>query len=458
MAPVLTRSSAATLIGLIPHYLAFYLFGWPPLTQTIAEWIMARTPSKYALWMLDNLGSWAKPLAMTGGLAALGFAVLVIALMQRRWMMAAFAVLPSLFFGGWTFWLPALLGLIVLETRVEAVRGHAGASRRDFAVMAAGTIGVAIESFARDAMVSRRAVGTREIATFDPPPDRFAPGLVRPAVTPAGTFYAMSKNTVDPALDPKDWRLRITVDGRTVRSIGYGELLSMPRQSEYVTLRCISNTLQSDLMGTALWSGVLFDRIVDRRALPDGIVEVAVIGVDGHGDSFEPGYLFNEGAMLAVGMNGRTLDRTHGFPARLIAPRYYGFKNVKWIGEIAFVRQPYFGTWPKLGYTKEPVVHTASHIDKILRDRELKIGGVSFAGDRGISRVQVRADDGPWVDAALDAQLSKFTWTRWQATLPLTAARQVEARARDGAGNWQEAREGTLFPDGVKGPTIRRIT
>ena len=39
--------------------------------------------------------------------------------------------------------------------------------------------------------------------------------------------------------------------------------------------------------------------------------------------------------LLALRMNGTTLDRTHGFPTRLIAPRYYGFKTVKWISEIA---------------------------------------------------------------------------------------------------------------------------
>src|SRR5690349_14281441 len=106
-------------------------------------------------------------------------------------------------------------------------------------------------------------------------------------------------------------------------------------------------------------------------------------------------------------MNGKTLDRTHGFPLRLIVPRYYGFKNVKWIGEIAFMRQPYVGTWPKLGYTKEPVVHTTSHIDRIVREGALlRVGGVAFAGDRGIRAVQVRAGSGAWIDARLEEPLS----------------------------------------------------
>ena len=132
---------------------------------------------------------------------------------------------------------------------------------------------------------------------------------------------------------------------------------------------------------------------------------------------------------------------------------------MKWISEIAFVSQPYFGTWPKMGYTKEPVIHTASHIDRIQRgEGGLAIGGVSFAGTRGIRAVQVRADQGPWMAATLERALSPYTWTRWYVQLPVGHAAQLEARAQDGSGRWQEAVEGPLFPDGVTGPTIRRLS
>ena len=76
------RASLAALAGIVVHYAGFYLFRTPLLTEAIAEWIMARTPSRYALLLLDSLGAWAKPFAATGGLAALG-AVLWLA--AWRW-------------------------------------------------------------------------------------------------------------------------------------------------------------------------------------------------------------------------------------------------------------------------------------------------------------------------------------------------------------------------------------
>ncbi len=82
---------------------------------------------------------------------------------------------------------------------------------------------------------------------------------------------------------------------------------------------------------------------------------------------------------------------------------------------------------------------------------------VAFAGTRGIRRVEVRADAGPWVEAEMETPMARYTWTRWKAVLPVANAEFVQARAMDGEGRWQAEKEKPLFPDGVAGPTIKRI-
>ena len=455
------RASLAASAGLIPHYLAFYFLGSPLWTETISEWIMAHTPSRYAVPLLTTLGPWAKPFAVTGALAMLGF--VIFALLPLRWIGPLLGAVALGWLFGYTsligqisFWAPVLW--MVNRSPIPAPLANARRAFLTSALMTLGTIGVAVESYLRDAALARRAVSPVTLFPFTPPAEQFFPALVRKAVTPVEQFYGMSKNTVDPATNPETWRLKITENGRLLRQFTYRELLSLPRVERYITLRCVSNTLKSDLMGTAAWSGIHLSQLADRGALSPGIVEAAIVGVDGHGDSLRLDYAFADEAILALGMNGKTLDRVHGFPIRLLVPRYYGFKNVKWISEIAFVSKPYFGTWPKLGYTKEPVVHTASHIDRIQNTgATIRAGGVSFAGTRGIAGVRVRADRGPWVDATLEARLSPFCWTRWVAELPVNQARQIEAQALDGEGRWQESVEGPLFPDGVTGPTIRSV-
>lgn len=459
MKTAIERGSLATALGLAVHYLCYYLFGTPLFPDLIGEWIMARTPNTYSVLLLETMGAWAKPFALTGGLFALGFAMTLVALSWRYIAILPVAAGYYLLFdlAAPTFWLPALAALVLAAPRVEKF----SPSRRRLlsAVMSSTTLAVAVEGYLRDARLAARAAKPFDLWRFVPPPDNFH-RLARKAITAIGTHYTMSKNSVDPTIDPATWRLRFTVDGKEILSLSYLQLLQAKRQQRYVTLRCISNTIKSDLMGTAEWSGFPLRQIFDGSSLPPTIKEVAFLGVDGHGDSLPLDYALSEEVFLALGMNGQSLTRAHGFPIRMLCPRYYGFKNVKWIGEIAFVSQPYYGTWPKMGYTKEAKTNIASYIDKAT---PTEVVGVSFAGSRGIQRVEVRllgADGapGPWHAATLENPLSPYTWTRWQIALAAPGATHAEARAQDSTGAWQATEETKLFPSGVAGPTVRKIS
>jgi DMSO/TMAO reductase YedYZ molybdopterin-dependent catalytic subunit len=472
------ESSLATLAGLAAHFALCYYRQLAPLTDRIAEWIMARTPNNLSVLILDAMGEWAKPAAATGGLASLGFVLFLVhfsdsALQRRRWRkLIPLALLGVMAFVGrpvdLLFWVVALAVVELLLRRAPAAapspqrRTFLATATRVIApvVLTGGTAAVAVESWARERALAGKAVEPVPLWPFRYPEEReqFAPGLVRKAITSTDAFYVMSKNTVDPAIDPREWKLKITVDGRPLREVSYQELLAMPRIQRITTMRCVSNTLKSNLMGTAEWSGIFLRQLVDPQRLPSNVLEAAFIGVEGHDDSIPLSYAFSDDLLLALGMNGLTLNRVHGFPLRLLAPKYYGFKSVKWLGEIRFVSQPYFGTWPKMGYTKEPVVHTMSFFDRVRQEGpKLKLGGVAFAGLRGIQRVEVRADNGPWTPVTLETPISRYTLTRWKGELAVANARILEARALDGAGNWQAVEEKPLFPDGVSGPTVKKL-
>lgn len=466
-------SSSAALVALVVHYLAFYAVHTPLLTDQLSEWMMARTPSRAAVAILSTLGAWAKPCAATGALAMLGFCLALSrfsgALTMARIRPAAIAVTGILTAcllcysigysstaGALTFWVPAiaLVTLTPLETAGQVTK-----QRRQFlsAIMGAGVAAVAGESFLRESLLEKRAARPMDLFPFQPLLEgrNFGNGLVRKEITSVTEFYGMSKNAVDPVIDLNTWRLNIRLDGKLLRSLRFAELLELSREYRYVTLRCISNTLKSDLMGTAQWGGIHLSQLVDRRSLPGNIMEAAFIGVEGHDDSLKLDYAFGPDALLALGMNGKTLSRTHGFPMRLLAPSYYGCRNVKWLGEIRFVSKPYYGTWQRLGYTKEPIIHICSHIDHVRRDGNLlRLGGVSFAGTRGIQSVRVRAEGEPWQAASLESAVSPYTWTRWVAQVPAQTGARLEANAQDKNGVWQELNPANPFPNGPAGPTI----
>lgn len=80
------------------------------------------------------------------------------------------------------------------------------------------------------------------------------------------------------------------------------------------------------------------------------------------------------------------------------------------------------------------------------------IAGVAWAQHRGIERVEVRIDDGPWNIADLATQDTTDTWRQWSYPWKATpGGHTLSVRATDQNGQTQtEKRTGTV-PDGASG-------
>jgi len=54
--------------------------------------------------------------------------------------------------------------------------------------------------------------------------------------------------------------------------------------------------------------------------------------------------------MIVLLMDGRPIPRVLGGPARLIVPKMYAYKAVKWVNRIELIDQPYLGYWEYHGF------------------------------------------------------------------------------------------------------------
>jgi DMSO/TMAO reductase YedYZ molybdopterin-dependent catalytic subunit len=54
--------------------------------------------------------------------------------------------------------------------------------------------------------------------------------------------------------------------------------------------------------------------------------------------------------MLAWGHNGKQLAPKHGWPLRLVVPRLYGWKSVKWVRRFELLTADQRGFWEIRGY------------------------------------------------------------------------------------------------------------
>src|SRR5207248_1120391 len=115
-------------------------------------------------------------------------------------------------------------------------------------------------------------------------------------------------------------------------------------------------------------------------------------------------------AMLAIGMNGVPLPLEHGFPVRMIVPGLYGYVSAtKWVVDMELTTFDRFDAyWIDRGWSQQAPIKTQSRIDtprgsSPLRAGEIPIAGVAWAQHKGIAKVEVRVDEGPWRSAQLAA-------------------------------------------------------
>ena len=275
-------------------------------------------------------------------------------------------------------------------------------------------------------------------------------------LTPNRDFYKVSKNAFDPQVDARRWKLDIAGLVNKPFSLSYDEIKAMPSTEQYATLACISNEVGGDLIGNALWRGVRLKDVLAQAGLKPGVVDLLLRAGDDYTDSIPIDRGLAEGTLLVYEMNGEPLTAEHGFPLRLLVPGIYGMKNVKWINRIEAVDFDFKGYWQRRGWDDRAEYKTMSRIDAPAHSvkGDSTIAGIAFAGDRGISKVEVSTDGGKTWDAAeIKSPLSKFTWVLWHKSWApeQPGKHRIVVRATDGLGVTQTSQPAPPAPSGSTG-------
>jgi DMSO/TMAO reductase YedYZ molybdopterin-dependent catalytic subunit len=345
-------------------------------------------------------------------------------------------------------------------------------NRRRFLVRSAGLAGaVVVAGGVGRWLQQRRAEAAPAVATAVPPPAvRAAPltpaqslnvaGLT-PIVVPNDRFYRIDTALLSPHIDVQDWRLSVT--GMVDRDVEftYAELAALPLFEQYVTIACVSNRVGGDLVGNALWTGVRLRQVLTMAGIKSGATQIVGRSADGWTAGFPTEHALNPDRepMIALLMNGQPLPADHGYPARLIVPGLFGYVSAtKWLTEIELTTLEAFdGYWIPLGWAKEGPILTQSRIDvprygDTVPAGAVTVAGVAWAPDRGISRVEVSADGGPWQACTTSQPISAATWLQWQTQVTLAPGHHLlEVRATDGTGAIQTADMSEPAPDGARG-------
>ena len=136
----------------------------------------------------------------------------------------------------------------------------------------------------------------------------------------------------------------------------------------------------------------------------------------------------------------------------MVVPGLYGYVSAtKWLVELELTTFDAFDPyWVERGWAKEGPIKTMSRIDAPkpfarVAPGKVAIAGVAWAQHRGIERVEVRVDGGPWQAARSPAVDTIDTWRQWVL--------EWDARPREPHDRGPRHRRRRRDPDRTHGPT-----
>ncbi|MBA2743913.1 MAG: molybdopterin-dependent oxidoreductase [Chthoniobacterales bacterium] len=282
-------------------------------------------------------------------------------------------------------------------------------------------------------------------------------------ITPNDKFYTVTKNVIDPKVNPALWRLEIGGMVENKRSYTLDEIKALPSVTQETTLMCISNQIGMGLMSNAVWKGVPLVVLLEAAKADTSGRKVLLHGVDNYTDTFPLEKAMNPTTLVVYEMNGEPLPDRHGAPARVLVPGLFGEKNVKWVTRIDVTGDDSKGFYEQQGWGPDFVIPIRSRFDdpddkmQIALDQAsngVPLKGVAFAGDRGVSRVELSIDDGKnWQEAKIDYPGTELTWALWSFDWKPDAPGeyQLTVRATDRKGQVQALDEKRPKNSGVTG-------
>jgi DMSO/TMAO reductase YedYZ molybdopterin-dependent catalytic subunit len=366
-------------------------------------------------------------------------------------------------------------------------KGWEQVQRRD--LLQAGAL-AAISVYSRGALAQSETTGAKLIPWSDQPPPPPSPSGIKALVpwealdswiTPNGNFFSIAHYDV-PTIDEKAWRLDVTGMVGKPTTMTLEQLRVLPTQKVVSTIECSGNNgvpVLISAIGNAEWTGTPLAGLLRSAEIARGAIEVVFYGADQGEEVVRKGtprefkYLsnfarsmsideaMNPANMLCYEMNGSTLPPANGFPVRLIVPGWYGVANVKWLTRIEVRNTRFENRFMGRDYvTIREEKHDGQTIMAetlvgrmllksaparvVAHDGQHQIAGMAWGAP--IAAIEVKVDNGAWVQAKLGDNKGEFAWRLWTLDWSLPPGdHTVTSRAIDTAGNIQPAMDDPII-------------
>jgi DMSO/TMAO reductase YedYZ molybdopterin-dependent catalytic subunit len=293
---------------------------------------------------------------------------------------------------------------------------------------------------------------------------------LRSWTTPVSDFFAVSHYGY-PELTAAGYVLHVRGLVERPLQLTLDDLKRRRRVERTTVFECAGNSraVFHGMVGNATWVGADLRAILEEagvtvegrevhfRAADSGVEEIR--GAEypqSFARSMSLAQIMERNPILAYEMNGEPLPVVHGFPVRLIVPGWYGVGQVKWLTDIEvsadrlmsrFMARDYVTImgrevngeteWVETSVSRQRVKSVIARVTR--NEGRVSIFGAAWGNGAELKSVEVRIDDGDWLQARLEPGPDPHTWTFFTLVvenMPL-GERTLVSRATDIRGETQ---------------------
>lgn len=148
-----------------------------------------------------------------------------------------------------------------------------------------------------------------------------------------------------PRFDPDSWRFRLFGLVDKPRELTWQQFTSLPQVTRTSDIHCVTHWTKLD----NTWQGVPGAEVLAQVGVNPAAQFVMVQG-PGYSANLPLSALLDDDVLFAFRHDGQELTAEHGGPVRLVVPKRYFWKSVKWVNGLELMAEDRPGYWEVRGY------------------------------------------------------------------------------------------------------------
>ena len=202
-----------------------------------------------------------------------------------------------------------------------------------------------LDSSSAEEMLKRVSKFNDAFQAFIFNPDAMAPTFPESAVTKPFPFNAYYEIDDAPEIDGADWKLEVRglVDNK--KSWTLEELYKLPQVKQVTRHICVEGW-----SAIGKWTGTPLREFLRRVGADTRAKYVWFRCAEGYSTSIDMATALHPQTQMTFRFDGEILPRKYGFPMKVRIPTKLGFKNPKYVMEMAVTDKYLGGYWEDMGY------------------------------------------------------------------------------------------------------------